>query len=264
MNLGLTFAKGAITGEGNDDLGPFVIRGKYVGKSGECHWTKTYVGKHDVFYKGYREGRGIYGGWEIGTKHHGGFHIWPVGSFGGEQDAEPKPEEKPLTNAVRKPVALSSQTNSLSTDDDRVRSRGLPPNPNDRVINNGPSKPNSVDKRQLCWKVHQIAYQLIDTDEIEMAAEVLADYRKRFGRSGDGSLRFGLAVMFVLIQVRGCWSHQARRVGYIIDEHLDTCGSISNQHTLRQAELEMFNKSGDAESAKTVVRRLADMDDMDR
>jgi hypothetical protein len=123
MNLGLTFAKGTITGEGHDDVGPFVIRGKYDGKSAECHWTKSYVAKHDVFYKGFQEGKGILGGWEIGTKFHGGFHIWPVGSGGGDDETETKSEERPMTKAVAVPVG--SQTRGLSDAEDHLRLRRL-------------------------------------------------------------------------------------------------------------------------------------------
>ena len=45
----------------------------------ECHWTKTYLGSHEVFYRGFREGKGIWGTWEIGGGlwGRGGFHIWP-------------------------------------------------------------------------------------------------------------------------------------------------------------------------------------------
>jgi hypothetical protein len=96
MDLGLTFAKGAITGEDQDDVGQFLIRGKYDTKTMECHWTKSYLGKHDVFYQGFREGKGIYGKWEIKTKNHGGFYIWPLAS--GEEDGktETKSQEQPM------------------------------------------------------------------------------------------------------------------------------------------------------------------------
>ena len=61
MDLGLTFANGVMSGEGNDEVGAFVIRGRYDPKSKEVHWTKTYVAAHDVFYRGFREGKGIWG-----------------------------------------------------------------------------------------------------------------------------------------------------------------------------------------------------------
>ena len=85
MDLDLTFANGLMSGDGRDDIGLFLIKGKYDAQSRECHWTKSYLGGHDVFYRGFREGKGIWGTWEINLFGHGGFHIWPVG--GGERRA---------------------------------------------------------------------------------------------------------------------------------------------------------------------------------
>jgi hypothetical protein len=62
MDLHLDFSDGCITGDGNDDVGRFLIRGKYDASS--C--------------------KGIWGTWEIMTFAHGGFHIWPKG----EQEVE--------------------------------------------------------------------------------------------------------------------------------------------------------------------------------
>jgi len=82
MELLLTFQSGEMTGEGRDRVGAFLIRGRYVVEDGQCHWHKRYVGAHDVFYKGFNEGNGIWGRWELIPKEiygfvHGGFHIWP-------------------------------------------------------------------------------------------------------------------------------------------------------------------------------------------
>jgi hypothetical protein len=79
MELRLTFQSGAIRGEGRDWVGSFTLRGGYDLATGTCYWTKRYLGKHDVFYRGYNEGRGIWGLWEIVPLHRGGFHIWPEG-----------------------------------------------------------------------------------------------------------------------------------------------------------------------------------------
>src|SRR5436305_10821562 len=80
MELNLTFRNGVLTGEGRDWVGPFTVRGRYGVLDGRCHWTKRYVGKHDVFYMGYNEGKGIWGTWElISSGLRGGFHIWPEG-----------------------------------------------------------------------------------------------------------------------------------------------------------------------------------------
>ena len=88
MDLDLTFAAGKLSGDGNDDIGRFMIHGQYDAKSLECSWTKTYVGAHDVSYRGFREGKGIWGTWEISLFAHGGFHIWPKRTGEGEERAE--------------------------------------------------------------------------------------------------------------------------------------------------------------------------------
>jgi hypothetical protein len=77
MELHLSFRQGVMTGEGRDPIGPFLIRGKYDLSDGKCHWAKRYIGKHDVAYQGYNEGKGIWGLWEIPPSSKGGFHIWP-------------------------------------------------------------------------------------------------------------------------------------------------------------------------------------------
>jgi hypothetical protein len=77
MELHLSFRQGVMTGEGRDWIGAFLIRGKYNLDDGKCHWTKRYIGKHDVAYQGYNEGKGIWGLWEIPPSLRGGFHIWP-------------------------------------------------------------------------------------------------------------------------------------------------------------------------------------------
>jgi len=77
MDLHLTFSNGLISGTGNDDVGAFLIKGSYDGGNRECSWRKMYIGAHTVFYRGFREGKGIWGTWEIEVLDHGGFHIWP-------------------------------------------------------------------------------------------------------------------------------------------------------------------------------------------
>ncbi|HVT79689.1 MAG TPA: hypothetical protein VHM90_03450 [Phycisphaerae bacterium] len=87
MDLTLTFHSGIFSGEGRDGVGNFRIRGRYDLQSGECTFHKHYVGQHSVFYRGWNEGKGIWGTWEIGIRvvgmslsDKGGFHIWPKGS----------------------------------------------------------------------------------------------------------------------------------------------------------------------------------------
>jgi hypothetical protein len=107
MDISLTFENGRISGDGVDDVGRFAIAGHYDTSNGECHWTKTYIGAHDVFYRGFREGKGIWGIWDLRIMS-GGFHIWPVGEVEDENWAETF--EEPL---LLEPVG-SSATKRLS------------------------------------------------------------------------------------------------------------------------------------------------------
>ncbi len=86
MDLHLTFGNGRISGNGNDDVGRFTICGRYDVTTKECWWTKSYPGSHDVSYRGFREGKGIWGAWDIKVFAHGGFHIWPKQA--GERETE--------------------------------------------------------------------------------------------------------------------------------------------------------------------------------
>ena len=96
MDLHLTFAQGNLRGDGVDDIGRFLIKGRYDAASRECYWTKTYVGAHDVFYRGFREGKGIWGTWEITIQPHGGFPFWPRQAGEGEAAAEAAAAEEPV------------------------------------------------------------------------------------------------------------------------------------------------------------------------
>jgi hypothetical protein len=80
MELILTFRPETIRGEGRDFVGEFLIRGRYNTRDGKCWWSKRYLGKHDVAYQGFNEGKGIWGVWSMDDPpFRGGFHIWPVG-----------------------------------------------------------------------------------------------------------------------------------------------------------------------------------------
>jgi hypothetical protein len=101
MELHLTFQHGVMTGEGRDFVGAFVLRGKYELADGKCHWTKRYLGQHDVFYQGYNEGKGIWGTWEITAflglfQANGGFHIWPQGMAAAEQEELTEEADPPI------------------------------------------------------------------------------------------------------------------------------------------------------------------------
>jgi hypothetical protein len=101
MELVLTFRQETLTGEGRDWVGKFIVRGRYTLADGRCHWTKRYLAKHDVFYQGFNEGKGIWGTWEIPSGSasipwRGGFHIWPEGM--------PDPSQNQLTEEADLPV----------------------------------------------------------------------------------------------------------------------------------------------------------------
>jgi len=108
MDLRLEFSNGLMTGEGNDDVGPFIIKGRYDAATLECYWTKSYIGAHDVFYRGFREGKGIWGVWQIKLLSHGGFHIWPRQAGEGEEDAEAMEQAEPVDAIASDAVAPSA------------------------------------------------------------------------------------------------------------------------------------------------------------
>ncbi len=107
MDLHLSFAEGRMSGDGNDDVGRFLIKGRYDAGARECWWTKSYIGAHDVFYRGYREGKGIWGTWEISLLSHGGFHIWPKRAGEGEAMAESAEQSKPAETTLAQPLVAT-------------------------------------------------------------------------------------------------------------------------------------------------------------
>ncbi len=105
MDLDLTFANGNMTGSGSDNIGPFSIKGRYDPGNQECYWTKSYLGAHDVFYRGFREGKGIWGTWEIGIFGRGGFHIWPLHSAESEEQTATTHEAEPIEAGASAPAS---------------------------------------------------------------------------------------------------------------------------------------------------------------
>lgn len=106
QDLRLTFEVGRLTGAGSDDIGQFAIQGRYDATSLEVTWLKAYVGGHSVDYRGWREGKGIWGRWTIGTSASGGFHIWPVSAgavelqvVAEEEDVAAPVDDTPRTKA---------------------------------------------------------------------------------------------------------------------------------------------------------------------
>src|SRR6266446_455509 len=95
LDLMLTFGNHTISGDGTDDIGQFSVSGRFDEPNSECYWTKTYINGHDVYYRGFREGKGIWGLWELASES-GGFYIWPLGHERGEQNHESAEEPAPV------------------------------------------------------------------------------------------------------------------------------------------------------------------------
>ena len=82
MELTLAFDAGRMTGDGRDRVGQFAVDGAYDVADGQCLWLKQYANAHAIAYRGFNEGKGIWGTWELhdsGLVYSGGFHIWPEG-----------------------------------------------------------------------------------------------------------------------------------------------------------------------------------------
>lgn len=77
MHLYLQIGGGQIDGEGTDYVGPWSIQGHYDLSRSQCDWIKTYLGKHQVQYRGQITESGIQGIWNIRGRNQGPFHIWP-------------------------------------------------------------------------------------------------------------------------------------------------------------------------------------------
>lgn len=100
MDIRFTFENGRVSACGGDPVGEFILTGAYDERNRECYWNKQYLGAHTVFYRGYRDGKGIWGNWELrGSK--GGFHIWPLG---GDEAVESEAEEKTEVQPGRAPA----------------------------------------------------------------------------------------------------------------------------------------------------------------
>lgn len=128
MELKLTFAEGKMNGEGRDFVGEFLMTGRYEVETGRCAWAKKYVGKHDVSYDGFNEGKGIFGRWEILDiiVWHGGFLIWPKGMGDptkhrrrAETDAPVDFESRGISESDLATVSASSGESVMDTAEDR-------------------------------------------------------------------------------------------------------------------------------------------------
>src|SRR5436190_14856081 len=103
-NVSLTWRRGEMTGRGRDWVGAYTVAGTYDLATGKCEWTKQYIGKHRVAYRGVNDGRGIWGVWEIRQlgglfTDRGGFHLWPEGT---DVSAESAETERAVLEVMRK------------------------------------------------------------------------------------------------------------------------------------------------------------------
>jgi hypothetical protein len=87
QELNLEFKDGWLRGDGFDDIGAFLIHGSYSAETREVRWVKNYPGSHNVRYRGFREGKGIWGTWTILTAR-GGFKIWPKALGEGDDEVD--------------------------------------------------------------------------------------------------------------------------------------------------------------------------------
>jgi len=111
MDLELRFEGGRVDGGGVDDLGAFRITGRYDAETLEVTWSKHYLGAHEVLYRGFREGKGIWGTWRIPNFGTGGFRIWPAGLAADEEattaaseSAQQEREQELVLVPLRKPA----------------------------------------------------------------------------------------------------------------------------------------------------------------
>ena len=107
MEIVLTFANGRLTGTGCDRVGEFTFTGRYDLADGKCEWVKQYVRAHAIAYRGFNEGKGIWGTWEYATAITGGFHIWPDGMADPTQPTLSEEADVPLeAPPVREPEPI--------------------------------------------------------------------------------------------------------------------------------------------------------------
>src|SRR3954468_17507608 len=103
MTLHLRFKDGTVAGEGVDSGGRFIFTGRYELSTGKCELTKSYLGMHDVHYRGQNDNDGLWlwGVWQLErSTERGGFHMWPAGEqdptgrkLRAERDADATAEE---------------------------------------------------------------------------------------------------------------------------------------------------------------------------
>ena len=75
----LHFADGEVRGHGRDVVGRFTLHGEYDPGTGQIHFVKQYLGRHQVVYRGSPDGEGsILGRWSIDSNWSGPFVLSPL------------------------------------------------------------------------------------------------------------------------------------------------------------------------------------------
>ncbi len=69
---------------------------------------------HDVFYRGFREDKGIWGTWEITHFARGGFHIWPQHAGEGGQEASSAEGEEPVDAIASEALTKTAGGSAIS------------------------------------------------------------------------------------------------------------------------------------------------------
>jgi len=111
--------------------------------------------------------------------------------------------------------------------------------------------PSSVEKRRLRRLVRQSAQSLLDGDQVEAGAEILAGYRQKYGSSGDHFLQYGLAMIFLTHLLDHCCVHQASRVAKLLTENIGDSGSWENSRSLVMHQMAMWRRFGDLEAEES-------------
>jgi len=65
--LEVGFEKGLMVGTGADQIGLFLIAGRYDEATATAEWLKHYIGRHTVLYSGRLSGTTLSGSWTIRT-----------------------------------------------------------------------------------------------------------------------------------------------------------------------------------------------------
>jgi hypothetical protein len=66
--LDVDFENGVMLGTGADQVGLFLIAGRYNDATATAEWLKHYIGRHTVLYSGRLSGTTLSGAWTLHTE----------------------------------------------------------------------------------------------------------------------------------------------------------------------------------------------------